>query len=113
MTKDQYAISKFKKQLLEKKERGVKELIWKLSAEQNDYVNRHYRVEPYLYEITTRTFFNIRSLKSTLLKEIHYKSKKGKRTYVRKLNKSERKELDDYGIKYKVAKHMIYLNQIS
>ena len=110
MTKKEYALKRLKDQLREKKNRGCKSLIWKLNKDQKEFVqNLGFKVDPYLYEITTKTFYNIRSLKSTLLKDIHFLNKRGKQFEVRKLNKNEKQLLEENGIRYRVVKYKIYL----
>lgn len=107
-----FRAKQLKEQLRRLENEGKKELLWSLSQDKLEFIERlGYYTEPYLYEIHTRKFYNISSIKSELLKQIHYKNKSGKATYVRRLNHSQRKLLDDYGIKYKVAKYKIYLRR--
>ena len=82
-----YENSKLKHQLLERKRRGYKELIWKLNPEQRRFIEQTlgFNVEPYLFNVKTRTFSRIREL-DPLLKEIHYKNKRGIKNCVFRLN---------------------------
>ena len=110
MKNKNYQQAILKKQLRQKKENGVKFLIWQLTPEKKEIIEQFgYYVEPYLYQITTRTFCNLKTLKSNLLKDLHYMNKRGKRFEVRKLKSKEKKILDDFGIKYKPVKYKIYL----
>lgn len=111
MEKSAYCDLEFKNKLLEKKRRGVKEIIWKLNPSQVDFIEEklNFQVEPYLYEIRTKTFCNVRNL-DNLLKDMHYKNKKGKRTMVTKLSLYQREMLDVLEIKYRPYKYKIKMN---
>lgn len=108
MKKDAYENSKLKYQLLDKKRRGVKEVIWKLAPGQVKFVEEKlgFEVVPYLYEIKTKTFYNVKEL-DRLLKDIHYSWKRGKKVIVIKLNFKQKKILDEYGVKYVPYKYKI------
>lgn len=96
-----FQAAKLRRQLEKYREEGKKELMWELSYSQIKIIEElGYRIEPYLYYITTRTFFKISNIKSNLIKEIHFKSKQNKHTYKRELNKNEKKVLDRYGVRY-------------
>ncbi len=104
--------SRLKDTLRRDKEAGKKYIIRKLTIEQLEYVQQlGYYIEDYIYIITIRTFFDIHHINEPILKEIHYKSKAKKRTYVRKLNKKEKQILEKKGIKFRVYKYKIYLNK--
>lgn len=110
MKKKQYYNSKMKYELakLKNKNSRDKSFIWKLSDEQVDFVRTlGYVVEPYLYAIKTKRFYNVRNLKHQILKEIHYKNKNGRWEYVRPLTDSEKDVLKEYNIKFYVAKYKI------
>ena len=111
MKTKQYQLSCLKKQLKRKQRNQVKFLIWKLSKEQIEYIEQVFglKVEPYLYEIRTQSFKNIRCLNSSILKDIHYRNKRDKKTEVRRLNQKEKHILDDYGIRYRPYKYKINL----
>lgn len=99
-----------RRQLQQYKNMGKKELVWKLSYEQIQIIKElGYKIEPYLYEITTRPFFGLRNIKSPLIRDIHYKNKQGKRTFIRKLNNNEKQILEDFGVKYRTIKYKIHL----
>lgn len=107
-----YKQSKLKKQLREKKNNGIKVLIWKLTPEKKEFIESlGYYAEPYIYQINTRTFSNIRLIKSRLLKDLHYMNKRGKRFECRILKKAEKEILDELGIKYRPIKYKIYLSK--
>ena len=111
MNNRDFQFSRTRKQLQQYKSQGKKILIWKLSYKQNEVLKMmRIKFEPYLYKIKTRPFYNIRSIKSSLLKEIHYKNKQGHSYYVRKLNNDEKQLLNNYNISYTVIKYKIYLN---
>lgn len=111
MNNKNYQQSKLKKQLREKKNNGVKVLKWKLTPENKKMIESFgYYVEPYIYQINTKTFSNIRFIKIKLLKDLHYRNKQGKRFECRPLKKEEKEVLDELGIKYKVVKYKIHLN---
>jgi len=105
-----YQESKMKKQLIQMRKEGREYVIWKLSSIQLEELKRiGYRVEPFIYLIETRTFYDIRSVRSTLLKDIHYAKKRKKYNMVRKLKATEIELLEELGIKYKPLKYKIYL----
>lgn len=110
MKKSAYENSRMKYQLLENKRNGVKEVIWKLNPYQIEFIQTKFgfEVEPYLYEIKTRTFCNVRNLDS-FLKDIHYKNKKGKKWIVIKLTPYQKDVLDENKIKYRPYKYRIKL----
>ena len=62
MKKENYEFKRLKHTLRQKREAGVKVLEWKLTAEKKEFIeNLGYKVEPFLYSVKTRTFYNIRS----------------------------------------------------
>lgn len=111
MKKSAYENSKIKYQLLEKERNGVKQVIWKLNPFQKEFIERTlgFCVTPYLYNVKTKKFHNIRVL-DPLLKEIHYKNKRGIRECVFELNSKQRKVLDEFGVKYAPCKYIIKLS---
>ena len=110
MKAKEYKDLQLKRQLVLYKAQGKKELIWKLSIDRKEYIeNLGYTIEPYLFEITTKPFHNIRCIKKPLIKEIYYTNKQGKQTLVRKLSKEEQTLLREYGIKFRVIKYKIHL----
>lgn len=110
MRKSAYDNSKLKYQLLEKKRKGVKEVIWKLNAEQKEFIEEYFKfpIEVYLYEVKTKTFYNVKAL-DKLLKDIHFCNKRGKTTVVFKLNEKQKQLLDEFRVKYKPYKYKIKL----
>lgn len=111
MKNSAYRNSKIKHQLSEKKKHGVKEVIWRLNPQQVEYIEKylHYKVEPYLYEVKTKPIQGIKFSDSKLLKEIHYKSKKGIKTLTRALTHKAIELLDDHEINYRPLKFKIHL----
>lgn len=112
MKNKDFKFKKLKEQLRRYKDSGKKVLIWSLSMEQLNFIETlGDTVEPYLYEIFTKRFRNIHAIKFPLLKDIHYQCKGGKKSFVCKLKKEEKKILDEYGVRYRVAKYKIYLTR--
>lgn len=109
MKEKAYKNAQLKRQLALYKAQGKKELIWKLSIDRKEYIeNLGYTIEPYLFEITVKPY-NIRCIKNSLIKDIYYTNKQGKRTLVRKLCKEEQALLREYGIRFRVIKYKIHL----
>lgn len=110
MKKGAYENSRLKHQLLDKKRNGVKEVIWKLNPYQIGFIQETlgFEVVPHLYSVKTRAFHNISNL-DALLKEIHYKNKRGIRECVFKLNSKQRQLLDEFGVKYAPYKYRVVL----
>ena len=110
MRKSAYENSKIKHKLLNKKRNGVKEVIWKLNPNQVVFIQRNlgFNVEPYLYEVRTRTFYNIRNL-DNFLKELHYKSKQGKDFIITELTPYQKNVLEELKIKNRIYKYKIKL----
>lgn len=110
MKNDAYRCSKMKYQLSERKRKGIKYVDWKLNCQQIEFVKGlGYEIKVVLYEITTRTFKQIRNL-DPILKCIHYKNKKGSKTTVLKLTENQIKILADYGVKCRPYKYRIFLS---
>ena len=113
MKNKNYRDSRLKHQILYERDKGKKVLYWKLTPEQKVFVEEKIgcKVEPYLYEIRTRTFSNISNLPS-ILKEIHYANKKRKITIILSLNRQEIKVFNAYGIRYRPIKYKLHLTTI-
>ena len=110
MRNDQHRISAMKKKLRDMKLQGVKSVRWKLvTRQQVEEIGRIYPLIPYLTEIHTRQFADVRNL-PPLLKEVHYSCKKGKKTIVRRLRRGEDKLLNEYNVWNRPIKYEIKLN---
>lgn len=110
MTNKQHRLSGLKYQLSQSKGDGKNEVIKKLSTEQLEYVeNLGYDTIPWLYEIYTKTFYRIKDVDSSLIKDIHYACKKGRKKLYRKLKLQEIKELEKYNVSYRGYKYKIIL----
>lgn len=110
MKNGQNRLAGLKYHLRSKKAEGKKEIIQKLSGEQLIYIEKlGYQTIPWLYEITTKRFINVKNADSALLKDIHYANKNGKRKIYRTLKRQEIKVLDDRGIYYRPYKFKIIL----
>ena len=106
-----YQLSKMKQKLKDMEARRVKSVIWKLSKNQVEYIqNLGDEVTPYLYEIKTRPFKEVRNLKDTILKDIHYANKNGKKSVVKKLTPKQRKILSEYGVVFRPMKYKITIH---
>lgn len=109
MRNKQRRLAEIKYQLREKRERKVKRVIWKLTQEQKHFVESiGYGVKPFIYEIKTRAFYNVKNSNATI-KDIHWAYKNGKRSIFRKLKQDEVKILDEHGIEYRVSRYEIIL----
>ena len=105
MKSKQLRYSRMKFYLSKLKTNRDKYYIWKLSNECKDFIeNMGYTVKPYLFEIKTR---RIPWAKTQILKEIHYKNREGKISYVRKLNSEEMEILKENNINFTIAKYLI------
>ena len=112
MRQSDYQFSRTKKKLLEYQNNGRKEVCWRLTKPQVQFVEKTLgkEVRPYLYEVQTRIFKNPQKLESGLLKKLHYERRKGKKHIIlKKLSKPDMMMLDSYGINYKCIKHQIIL----
>lgn len=110
MKNKDFKYAKLREQLRRYKANGTKVLEWRLTYQEIKVIEDiGYRTEPYLYLITTREFFKIGKIKNSLIKEIHFKSKEKKHTYIRRLNKKEKSTLDSFGIRYRPIVYKIYL----
>lgn len=110
MKKEDNRFCQLKYKLRELKMRRTKSIAWRLTKEEREYIeNLGYRVEPYLYEIRTRTFTDLFEINNSLVRDIHYSCKKRKKTVVLRLNRKEKKVLDEYHIKYRPVKFQIFL----
>lgn len=99
-----------KKRLFDMKRSGVKSVHWKLSYEQKEVLSKFFPIIPYLTEISTRPFNNIRIIRSPLLKDVHYAFKKGKMKIVKKIGREEEELLKANHIPHRVIKYEIKLN---
>lgn len=106
-----YVSSRTKKTLLSKQREGKKYVIWRISskAQMQEIDRLGFHREPWLYEIKTRPFFNVRGIKSHLIKDIHFACKQGKRTIVRHLKRDDEKILKDFGVDFRPFKYRIDL----
>lgn len=106
-----YRQNKMKKQLIQMRNQGREFVVWKLNLTQKEELEKLFRVEPFIYLIETRTFYNIQNIHSNLLKDVHYSKKRKKSYLVRPLKDREIDLLEEYGIKYRPLKYKIYLRQ--
>jgi len=110
MKKEDYQLCRLKHKLRKLKERRVKEVEWKLTKEEKQYIeNLGYQVTPYLYEIRTKTFKDLSNIKYYKIREIHYSNKRGKKTIVRRLQHNDMKMLEEFNVKFYPVKFKIQL----
>lgn len=88
---------------------GTKSVVWKLSKEQMSFLAKYYEIEPYLYTIKTKKFVRIYDIHDSLLKDIHYNNKRGKKEMVRRFSNEQKELLDRYDVMYKPYKYRIVL----
>ena len=110
MKKNAYQNSRLKKQLLERKGNGQKEVIWSLKPEQKEFIETSLglETEAVLYRVKTKTFCNVKEM-NTLFKKIHFSNKKGKKDIVLKLDEDQLEMLDKFGVYYRPYKYKIHL----
>ena len=112
MKNKQHWESKTKYKLKHLKQTGIKYVLWTLSVNQLEYVKHLYPVEPGLYRIQTKIFSKAICDMYPILKCLKAEKQYRKKSYIyRALNKKEKKILDEFHVKYYVAKHKIVLNQ--
>ncbi len=106
-----YEASKTKKMLLDKKREGKKYVIWRIAskAQMQEIDRLGFQREPWLYEIKTRPFFNVKGIKSHLIKDIHFAYKQGKRSIVCRLKNGDAKTLREFGVDFRPFKYRIDL----
>lgn len=110
MKNSEYRLSFLKHQLAEKKQQDKKEVIWKLSPEQVEYVQRlGYRIIPDMYRITTQPIHGIGDVKSKIVKDVHYANIRGQKQIYKKLRIEDVKELERRRISFNVLKYRIIL----
>lgn len=74
------------------------------------YISLGHEVEISIWQINTKHFYNIRNLNSTLLKDLHYAYKRGKKTITRRKLSSEQQELLRMNhVSFRPLKYNIYL----
>lgn len=104
-------LQELKYQIEALKKRGIKEKEWRLTKVQQEYVESlGYQLIPLIYRIRTKTFKDLHSIRSNLIKEIHFANKERKRTIGRPLNEQDKEVLRQYGIRYDPIKFKIILN---
>ncbi len=113
MRKKDFRLSKLKKQLVQKKENGIKHVVWKINQEQLEYLSglELFKIEPYLYTVKTRRCKGNYKDLPQLLKYLHQKNKKGVKQVTMYLSPEEVQLLNDYGVSHRVGKYKIILNE--
>lgn len=95
------------------KRRGKKKVEWILTNTERKFLEEilgEEKLIPIRYQLYTKSFKDLYSIKSSIVKEVHYANKSGKKTIGRPLKKQEMEDLDTYKIKYHPIKFIIYLN---
>ena len=109
MKNKNYRFSKLKKDLAIRLFKGEKSVIWSLKADQLEYIiELGYDVYPYIYTIKTRKFSREIRNQYPLLKDLHYAEKRRASINIR-LQYSDIKILEKFGVKYKPLKYRINL----
>ena len=86
MKNGDYRQNRLKKKILERKNYGMEFLIWKLNPDDKRIIEElGYRVEPYLYFVQTKLFYNINNICGSLLKDLHFSKKNGRNYIIRYL----------------------------
>lgn len=112
MKNKNYMKNRLKKKIHQRQNNGVEYLIWKLSPHNKRMIEElGYRVEPYLYFIQTKFFYNMNGIWSSFLKDLHYAKKNGRNYIVSQLSQTQKELLDRYRIQYYPLKYKIYLQE--
>jgi len=85
--------------------------IWKLDKSQQEYLaNLGFPIMPWIYRIKTKAFRNIHNIPHSLIKDIHYAYKRGRKELFIKLKRDEMRLLEEYGVYVLPYKYKIILN---
>lgn len=104
-----YRFEDLKELLRVAKMNGEKSKKWRLKPWQVEYIQQcGCRVIPYSYTFKTKQFKDIRNQPS-IIKDIHYAYKSGKKMMGRVLNEEEMQILEEYGIKFRPDRFIVYL----
>lgn len=107
-----YRQNRLKKKMLQRQNNGMEFLIWKLSLKDKIMIEElGYKVEPYIYFVQTKLFYNIKSICGSFLRDLHYAKKNGRNYIVKPLSETEKELLDRYRIQYYPLKYKIYLQE--
>lgn len=108
---DDNKLQHMKYKLEELKNRRIRKTKpWKLNKTEQMYIESlGYELEPYIYEINTKTFKDLYNICSPLIKEIHYASKAGKKRIGKSLKKEDMKLLEEYSIRFRPVKFRIII----
>ena len=110
MTRREYRKNKMRFQLEERRGKRIPSVIWKLDKEQCEILDElGYTTKPLIYEVTTRPFQNIRWINNSLVRDVHYACKRGRRVIYLRAKERELEVLKDFGIKFKPYKYEIKL----
>ncbi len=83
------------------RKRNIRQVKWRLTKTERKYVEQlvgEENVIPFIYNIKTKKIDNFNTIKSSIIREVHYNYKKGKKTFGKHLKKQELEELRQYGI---------------
>lgn len=110
MTSKAHNFSTLKHQLLEKKQHGVKTVLWKLSEEQNRYVVRtlNFVSKPEIYVIRTKQIMTHGDW-SNIVRDVNYAYRRKTYKLYRRLNTTELKELEKHDVEVLPFKYRVYL----
>lgn len=110
-------ISKLKYRLMEEKKKGSASIVLKLSPEFREYVERHYKMIPWEYEIFTiprgKTFtksgWQMRESKNHIINELYWASRRGESRIYRRLTPSDIKCLAENAIHFHAYTYKVFL----
>lgn len=105
-------LDRLKDKIEDLKRRNIKSKEWKLTNKERKFVEEllgKENVVPTIYQIYTKSFKDLHSITSSIVKEVHLAHKAGKKTIGRPLKKQEMEDLEKYHINYRPIKCRIYL----
>ena len=109
MKNKQNALYAQRKRLYKLRDDGVPFVDWKLTNEQWEYLSKFFRVEPLFFHIRTKAIKNIKDVKDTLLRDVHFSYKRGRTIISRRLNHEQKRLLTKNGISHYSFEYRIFL----
>lgn len=106
-------LKEFEDKITKLRQQGKKKVEWRLTRKQKECVEQivgDENIIPRIYEIRVKTFKNISNIQSSIIREVHYAKKAGKKTIGKSLKRQEEEDLKKYDVKYSPIKYVIYLN---
>lgn len=111
MKTKQYKLSCLKEKVKKERHKRARLVKWILTEQEKEYIENvlGLRVEAYLFKIQTRTFKNLYKINHSILKDLHYAHKRGKKYLIKNLTEKEKAVLKEYGINYPAYQYKVYL----